>query len=239
MVRSLAQMVIYLGADQIATPLTCVGLGGYAAKLTFAILAPILLVSLLLLGSTCKALCESCSESGRQGEQRFSWEKVAEGAAPLTLRLLFLAYPFVTSIAFEAWVCDEFEEGAWLRADVSIKCGVGMAGHGSPAHASAISLAALGILIYPVGIMVGFGGLLYAARKAIIDERPTRLSNALQFLHRECVAHPPPRQSRHCPPKRSLRRPAPQIILISSTRTPPATPLGDEPSCPLSAPASR
>jgi len=181
------EMVIYLGADQIATPLTCVGLGGYAAKLTFAILAPILLVSLLLLGSTCKALCESCSESGRQGEQRFSWEKVAEGAAPLTLRLLFLAYPFVTSIAFEAWVCDEFEEGAWLRADVSIKCGVGMAGHGSPAHASAISLAALGILIYPVGIMVGFGGLLYAARKAIIDERPTRLSNALQFLHREYV----------------------------------------------------
>ena len=49
-------------------------------------------------------------------------------SAPVLLSLLFLLYPMVTNVAFEAFPCHTFEEGAWLRADVSLECG-------TPAHA--------------------------------------------------------------------------------------------------------
>ena len=42
--------------------------------------------------------------------------------------------------------------------------------------------------MYPVGIPLMYLLLLIAARKAIVKERPTRLSAALSFLHRDFVA---------------------------------------------------
>jgi len=177
------ELVIYLGADRLGTPLQCTGLGGYKNKLDFVMVVPILIATAIFLGALGKVLFGP--------KKHLKWRvvdmaiKSLELGAPLILRLIFLAYPFVTSIAFEAWVCDDFEEGSWLRADVNIKCGNGWRGEGSSAHQDVINTAIIAVVLYPFGIGVIFAFLLISARKAIIDERPSRLSTALQFLHRE------------------------------------------------------
>ena len=49
-------------------------------------------------------------------------------------------------------------------------------------------LAYLAIVLYPVGIPLLYLLLLISARRAIIKDRPTRLSSALSFLHRDFEA---------------------------------------------------
>ena len=48
-------------------------------------------------------------------------------------------------------------------------------------------VAIIAVLLYPVGIPLMYLLLLIAARRAIVKERPTRLSTALSFLHRDFV----------------------------------------------------
>ena len=44
-----------------------------------------------------------------------------ELALPGTLRFLFLVYPLVTNVAFDAFPCYEFADGSrWLKSDVSV-----------------------------------------------------------------------------------------------------------------------
>ena len=95
------------------------------------------------------------------------------------LVVLFLLYPLVTNVAFEGFPCYEFEGGrGWLIADVSIECG-------TDTHATARGLALVAIVVYPVGVMVGNGALLWRARTAIIDGKETPLSRSIAFLYRE------------------------------------------------------
>ena len=46
-------------------------------------------------------------------------------------------------------------------------------------------LAMIAVLLYPVGLLVLNGTLLMAARSAILAEKPSQLSIAVSFLHRE------------------------------------------------------
>ena len=56
-------------------------------------------------------------------------------AAPLVLQLLFVVYPIVAQIAFQAFSYHEFDDcSSWLRADVSIELG-------TEEHSRAISVA--------------------------------------------------------------------------------------------------
>jgi|TARA_B110001469_G_C9579265_1_gene287278 hypothetical protein len=50
-----------------------------------------------------------------------------------------------------------------------------------------VRVAIIAVLLYPVGIPLMYLLLLIAARRAIVKERPTRLSTALSFLHRDFV----------------------------------------------------
>ena len=59
----------------------------------------------------------------------------------------------------------------------------------TPEHDEVMCLAWVAIAIYPVGLLVAFGLLLFKARKAILSNRPTRLSRAIAFLHREYETH--------------------------------------------------
>ena len=62
---------------------------------------------------------------------------------------MFILYPLVTNVAFEGFPCYTFDGGrGWLIADVSIECG-------TAEHGSALSLAWIAVVIYPVGLMVG------------------------------------------------------------------------------------
>ena len=96
---------------------------------------------------------------------------------PIVLRLLFLAYPLVAQVAFQAFACEQFGPGnAYLRADYTIRCS-------SHEHMSVKIVAVLGIGLYPVGIPLCFALLLFRARHAIQGAQPTPLSKALAFLH--------------------------------------------------------
>ena len=98
---------------------------------------------------------------------------------PVVLRIAFLIYPIVTNVAFEAWPCYKFQNGrGWLVADVNIECW-------QKEHYNVRALAMAGVMIYPVGLFALNAALLFKARKAITQSKPTHLSRALSFLHRE------------------------------------------------------
>ena len=89
----------------------------------------------------------------------------------------------MTNVAFEAFSCYEFEgASSWLVADVNIECD-------TEEHRSALTLAWVAIVMYPIGLIVLNGALLYTARHAIRSRSPTKLSLALAFLHSEYEPH--------------------------------------------------
>ena len=81
-------------------------------------------------------------------------------------------------MAFEAFACERFDTGRWLRADYAVRCD-------GAEYADVRTLAVLALLLYPIGIPLAYGGLLFLARRALLDGKPTVLSTALTFLHGE------------------------------------------------------
>ena len=61
----------------------------------------------------------------RAAERAPFGKELVEAALPWVLRLVFIAYPLVTTVAFEAFSCYEFIEpkSEWLKVDVAIECG--------------------------------------------------------------------------------------------------------------------
>ena len=68
-----------------------------------------------------------------------------------------------------------------MRDDLRIQCG-------SREHQQATSLAYLAIVLYPIGVPMLYFLLLRSAQAAITMDRPTHLSSALSFLHRDFEA---------------------------------------------------
>jgi hypothetical protein len=131
--------------------------------------------------------------SATPGKQESFGRSLLEHALPMILRMLFIVHPLVTTKSFEAFPCytfdaDNVSEGGgedggdsvrYLKADVSIECG-----H-TDAHHEVKNLAVGAIILYPIGLLVLNAALLYHARKAIVMKRPSVLSQAIGFLHRE------------------------------------------------------
>ena len=100
-------------------------------------------------------------------------------ALPWLLTLTFLVFPMVSSAAFRAFSCEEFEDGrSFLRADYGVECG-------TDEHYRAKGLAWLGIVLYPGGTSLLYAVLLQRVRSAIVQKRPTTLSKALGYLVRD------------------------------------------------------
>ena len=100
-------------------------------------------------------------------------------ALPWLLTLTFLVFPMVSSAAFRAFSCEEFEDGrSFLRADYGVECG-------SDEHSRAKGLAWFGIMLYPGGTSLLYAVLLQRVRSAIVHKRPTALSKALGYLVRD------------------------------------------------------
>ena len=102
-------------------------------------------------------------------------------ALPWLLLLVFVSAPMVSSAAFRAFSCEEFDNGRgyYLRADYAIDCS------DMESYKRVELLAWLGILLYPVGTSVLYTFLILASRRAILDDKPTSLSAALGFLVRD------------------------------------------------------
>ena len=115
---------------------------------------------------------------------------------PSILRILFLAYPLVSTVAFQAFDCEAFvlADGAseeWLRADYSVRCYSTIDGV-KVMDADYVLLwwsAFAAVMVYPVGIPVCYLALLLYTRRALLSEKPTKLSRALHFLHGSYKRH--------------------------------------------------
>ena len=176
----------------IGLPLQCLGLGTYEQRLAFTMLAPFVLAVLVVAGFVARTFYRASGGGdggngggggrGARDAQTSQPSRLKAGlldALPWLLLLTFLVFPMVSSAAFQAFSCEEFDTGrSFLRADYAIECG-------TPSHTRAKSLAWLGIALYPVGISVLYVALMLRASGAIRSERHTALSKALGFLVRD------------------------------------------------------
>ena len=166
--------VFNINIGGIGLPMQCLSLGTYQQQLLTTMIVPVGVAVLLVLGFVVRSFCVSA-------EKRLSKRLVAGLVAslPWLLPLSFLVFPMVSSAAFRAFSCEDFDDGrSYLRADYAVECG-------SDVHTFAKSLAWLGIALYPVGISVLYMALLWCARHAITTKKPSTLSKALGFLVRD------------------------------------------------------
>ena len=166
------QLLISFGLEGV--PLACVGAVGFHRELLYWTIAPLIAFAIAVLILYAQAWMR------KQQHQTASELSHFERVLPIFLRIAFLAYPMVTSIAFEAFSCHVFDDGAgsWLVADVSVQCG-------TPEHVAIEQTAWVAIILYPIGLFVTNAFLLFSARRAIVSKQPTSLSRALGFLYRE------------------------------------------------------
>ena len=79
-------------------------------------------------------------------------EEMLLAALPWLLLLTFVFSPIVSSSAFRAFSCEDFDNGqSFLRADYAIECY-------TEDYARVTLLAWLGILLFPVGVSVLYAG---------------------------------------------------------------------------------
>ena len=162
-----------INIDGIGLPLQCYDLRTYAQQLAAAMLLPVVIAALLVLGFVTRSFCRGAvTETTRLDAGLLD-------ALPWLLSLSFLVLPMVSSAAFRAFSCETFDDSrSFLRADYSIECG-------TDTHANAERLAWLAIILYPVGISVLYMVLMWSARHAIRSDKPTALSKSLGFLCRD------------------------------------------------------
>ena len=160
-----------LSIDAFGLPLSCVQLGSFFDQLLFLMLSPGVLVVLTLVCSLgIEVRTERAAASLKAGVIR---------ALPYLLYILFFAFPLVSSRAFQAFECEEFDDGTrFLRADYSLDCD-------DAEHRQVLELAWVAIALYPLGVPLLYLTLLWCARKAIRTEQPTALSRSLTFLHQD------------------------------------------------------
>ena len=158
---------VSFGINGMSSVLECLGMPRYTHRLVICMVTPMTLVLLIFIIALTRMLCN-----------RGLGISLTEMALPPILKLVFLAYPLVTNLAFGAFACYTFTESDWLKVDVAVQCG-------TDEHDEAIRLAWIAIILYPIGLLALNGGLLYAARKSILTNKHTALSRAIAFLYRD------------------------------------------------------
>lgn len=156
---------------------------GYLSRLRFWMTTPAAIIGLVTIVGAARMLCMLALDI-RKGRRRaaknpLSCSTLIWQLLPILLRFAFLCYPFVTKVAFEAFLCVTFDDGSsWLVADVAIACD-------SAKHDSIKQLAWLAVFCYAIGLWVVNAGLLLCVRRSITIGRVTLLSRATAFLHGE------------------------------------------------------
>lgn len=175
---------ITIGLGNVNSVLACLGIYGFFWQLVFWTVLPLALVLLTVIGSV---ICLACT-------RRLLYRRaLLKSALPLITRMLFLLYPVVTNVAFQAFSCHEFDDGARavLIADISIECNTPVpfgdlsSSSRSVEHDEIMLLAAVAVCVYPIGLLLLNGAFLCVAHKAILSDKGTPLSLATRFLYRE------------------------------------------------------
>ena len=163
--------VLNLSIDALGLPLSCLQLGSFYNQLLFLVMLPCVLGSLVLAFSMATEILTK--------REAASLKAAFIRALPYLLYLLFFAFPLVSSRAFQAFDCEEFDDGTrFLRVDYSLDCN-------DAEHGRVVSMAWVAIALYPIGVPLLYLALLLCARKAILAEQPTALSRSLTFLHQD------------------------------------------------------
>jgi len=174
--------VLSLGIDRLLTPLECIAigehtLGGYFPTLIAWMALPPVLTAVLFLTIVVWTRAS--------GKRDYAVRFVSCG-----MQLLFILYPVITTIAFEAFACHRVQLGesggfgTWLIADVAIDCT-------SDLYSTVRLVAFIALALYPVGAIVFCSVLLYMAHDAIMFPEASAyrarrwLAHGLQFLHRD------------------------------------------------------
>ena len=161
-----------LNIDAVGLPLRCLQLGSFFDRLLFVMLSPYVIALLIVAWcTTAEALAANRTSTRLKGGLIRS--------LPYLLGLSFLAFPMVSSLAFQAFSCESFKDGTrFLRADYSLNCD-------TDEYDAVMNLARAAIVLYPLAIPLVCLVLLLSTRKAILAEQPTPLSGALAFLHQD------------------------------------------------------
>ena len=163
---------VSFGVEGIGSIMQCMAMPGYLPILVMHMVTPVILAVVILLLGLLYLCCTAtlCSASA-----------LLEMVAPYLLQLFFLAYPLVTKIAFDAFSCYKFNDGEFLKTDVTIQCTSSLQHHEL--------LAIIAICLYPVGLIIVYAAMLFKARHAILSKKPTSLSRSIAFLYREYKPH--------------------------------------------------
>ena len=107
-------------------------------------------------------------------------------ALPAMLKLSFLLVPTVSKKIFSSFDCNSYdfdsvtgEVKEFLREDSAVVC------YDSTAHTHIVAFAAVLIFLWPIGMPASYALLVTRARGAIMERRPSTLSEACSFLHAE------------------------------------------------------
>jgi hypothetical protein len=109
-------------------------------------------------------------------------------ALPLVLLIMFCLTPMISTKIFETYVRDEFMIGLDSNGDPIYKMYLAVdyrLAYDSEEYAQAHAAATFYAFIWPVGMPLFFLLVLFKARKSIIYRRPSALSTATKFLHKE------------------------------------------------------
>ena len=127
---------VNLELDGLGLPLACVKLGSFEQKLIFMMLAPlgVLLVTKLVgwfrrdRSHERELLEKSASQRITLGKRAaVAFEQSTYKAMPMALRVTFLAFPTVSSLAFKAFRCDDLDANddatlGVMQADFAVQC---------------------------------------------------------------------------------------------------------------------
>lgn len=94
----------------------------------------------------------------------------------MALLVAFLVYSSVSSVVFQAFACDDLDNGKrYLRADYKIDCN-------SPKHRAFQIYAGLMLLLYPVGIPAVYTCLLFKHRYLLQNEHGREESSVVRSI---------------------------------------------------------
>ena len=142
-----------------AMPLDCVTNFGFFGALVIRTGLPLLLIMVL---ASISNLFKWCSKDGTKHE------KIASMLSSGCFYVLFLVYPSCCTAVFQAFMCDELDDGsAYLRVDYSVQCYAKNQGAFSEYYEGVMAYAVLMSFVYPLGTPVLYAAVLYANRDAI------------------------------------------------------------------------
>ena len=206
---------VNLELDGFGLPLACAGLGGFESKLLFMMLAPVA----VLLVTKCvgfvsrdrshekdtRASLAERRQSATVPARRMSatrdsavvlgtaYKQAVYKALPIMLRVTFLAFPTVSSLAFKALPtnCDHLdgalprhEQRAVMSADYAVVCWEAD-GEFTDEYWRILLITFAALVAYPVLIPLSYAVLLYKVRHDVWSGTPTKLSEAVTFLTEE------------------------------------------------------